>query len=91
MNQGTKPAFPESHFFNHPTYGPQHIVYEPGLTKREYFAAIAMQGQISRLSNEEMFLAAGDAARMRNMRLDQFVAETAVQYADTLLAELQKE
>lgn len=47
----------------------------PGLTKREYFAGLAMQGLIG-----VQLVAANQELR----------AELAVQYADTLLAELAK-
>jgi hypothetical protein len=51
---------------------------ETGLTKREYFAAMAMQGLASALN--------GTWLRDR-----QYTAEMAVLYADALLAELEKE
>lgn len=49
-----------------------------GLTKREYFAGLAMQGIVASTTNE-------DAAS------EEKVAKWAVQHADALLAELEKE
>jgi len=55
--------------------------FAPGLTKREYFAAMAMQGLVE-VSNPEY----EDA--QKNIR---GVSEMAVKYADALIEELNKE
>jgi hypothetical protein len=47
-----------------------------GLTKREYFAAIALQGLLSVNDNENRFIV---------------TSSTAVKFADALIAELNKE
>lgn len=56
-----------------------------GLTKREYFAAMAMQGYLSGPVNHYL--------NQGNMRSDgeKIVAEWAVSYADALLKELENE
>lgn len=69
MSQADEPAFP---------YGSGFIITGIGLTKREYFAAMAMQGLVANLTigrNEYVELIAG----------------TSVKYADALLAELSKD
>ncbi len=55
-----------------------HNDWQSGLTKREYFAAIAMQGWISTESNEYTF----DDAKA--------LVRTSVAYADALIEELNK-
>jgi hypothetical protein len=54
----------------------QILPFKPGLTKREYFAAMAMQGQLS---------------MMTGFNSPENIAYHAVQYADTLINELNKE
>lgn len=56
----------------------QHI--DCGLTKREYFAVMALQGILSGVSGVEQLAHVHPASW----------SETAVQYADTLIAELNK-
>jgi len=70
MSKANEPAFPNQNYD-----GP----LEGGLTKREYFAAKAMQGMIATItcSRWEDNVIAG-------------VVPAAVQYADALLAELEK-
>lgn len=69
---GHEPAFPEINHanpqFSNPTYG---------LTKREYFAVMAMQGISTRM-------------RIDTMKDKNFVVENAVKYADLLIGELNK-
>lgn len=48
-----------------------------GLTKREYFAAMALQGFIS-----------GDEIKRTNRRTSESIAEGAVMYADALITSL---
>lgn len=72
MSKGNEPAYPSSKTWNDDN-GNWGIPY--GLTKREYFAGLAMQG----------ILANGwDKAFRSNM------AKQAIAYADALLAELEK-
>jgi hypothetical protein len=74
MNKANEPAFPiQDAEWN----GPGRHGEWPGLSKREYFAAMAMQGLAGNL----------DADSNAD---PQFVARDAVSYADALLAELEK-
>lgn len=58
--------------------------HEQGLTKREYFAAMAMQGL---LSNSAVNTLLSDDKAMQRIQ----IAETATECADALLSELEKE
>jgi hypothetical protein len=58
--------------------------YTPGLTKRELFAAMAMQGMVTALSEVNPH-----TGIIRNRPQD--VAELSALYADTLIAELAKD
>lgn len=67
-------------------------VYRPeGLTKRELFAAMAMQGMQSVMASAEVLGAIAGAAREAGIGTDQYVSEHAVSLADALLAALAKE
>ena len=57
-------------------YPNNHVGFNRGLTKREYFAAKAMQGMLSRPQGTYDTI--------------ERTAETAVKYADALLAALEK-
>ncbi len=70
MNNGNRPA--------HPVPGLGQYVEQNGLTKREYFAAMAMQGLLASESRESLFDTAGGAARC------------AIEHADALLTELER-
>ena len=60
---------------------------EPGLTKREYFAAMAMQGIAAHPNNAII-----DAvAEQEGVRASDAMARLAVLYADALLRALEKE
>ncbi len=73
MSKGNEPAFSPKREKSAWT-----MKWGGGLSKREYFAGLAMQGLIS--SSDEM-----------TTRWDQIlVAQCAVQHADALLAELEK-
>ena len=69
---GNESAFPdvnhENPQFSYPTYG---------LTKREYFASMALQGMVSRMGI--------DALKDKS-----FVVENSVKYADMLIEQLNK-
>lgn len=77
---GFKPAFPQQH---QEWVNGQQIDYYlvPGLTKREYFAAIAMQG----------LLADPSLAYPTDVDIWEKVASYSVKYADALLAALNEE
>lgn len=61
-----------------------------GLTKREYFAAMAMQGFLSGCSSPEGRKILYDQAKGYNQNVSQFVAEVSKQMADDMLTELDK-
>lgn len=61
------------------TYGPMGDVLAPGLTKRELFAAMAMQG-----------ILANEPFRLRVSANDGTVGVASMKQADALLAELAK-
>jgi len=72
-----EPAFPRINGQN---------FHEPGLTKREYFAAMAMQGM---LSGDHQ----SDAIADQVDSIDEFynkIAELSTEYADALIKELNK-
>ncbi len=60
-----------------------------GLTKREYFAAMAMQGCISAITLQDLADAA--AKGISGIQFSATVAVTAVKDADALITELNKE
>lgn len=65
----------------------------PGLTKREIFAMTAMQAQVSALNNEYAIELFTDAMEERCIPLEypeRLIAINAINYADALLAELEK-
>lgn len=59
-----------------------------GLTKREYFAAMAMQGICA---NASFLSALNDTANNNNTHTEKLVAFSSVEVADALIAELNKE
>ena len=64
-----------------------------GLTKREMFAMAAMQAQLSALNNEYAIELFTDAMEERGIPLkypERLIAINAINYADALLAELEK-
>lgn len=68
----------------YPSHGTMGEVVETGLTKREHFAAMAMQGL---LANR----AVSECSPRPGMNIAQTYAAAAVEAADALLAELAKE
>lgn len=68
-NNKNEPAFP--------ALDPNTAFYREGLTKREYFAAMALQGKLSGGEFHD------------NKKIEDF-AKSAVEYADALLLELSK-
>jgi hypothetical protein len=60
----------------------------PGITLREYYAGIAMQGILS--NSEELKRLRDYASNHKRFSIDQLVAESGVYYADALLEELSK-
>ena len=80
MENSNKPAFSGDAFISDITGHKESV----GLTKREYFAAFAMQGLLS--SGSVMGILSGN----NGMAVPNLIAEYSVQYADALLAELDK-
>ena len=74
----SEPAFPVKHRENLE----ERLIGYQGFTKREYFAGLAMQGL---LVSQDPGAAFCDGSWTR------VVAQKAVEYADALLAELEKE
>lgn len=58
-----------------------------GLTKREHFAAKAMQGQ---LSDNNYLISAFKLAKADNLKIQDVIAISSVEYADALLKALEK-
>jgi hypothetical protein len=77
MDNKDMPAMPNTNPETYPT--PCPINYGHGLTKHEHFAGLAMQGLCHAIDSQGTW--AHDA---------ETVAETAVRYADALLASLDK-
>ena len=62
-----------------------------GLTKREYFAGLAMQAILGGITSDvTTALAMGATAKEKNLTIEQAICRGSVQTADDLLAELEK-
>lgn len=59
-----------------------------GLTKREYFAAAAMQGTLASLAHPEIMLVFRDTARDEGRKPAEQAAWFALQVADAMIAQL---
>lgn len=88
MIDGSQPTFPETHIHHFMTKGEsgqdQSAVvprWMGGLTKREYFAAMAVQGLLVHIG----------WAKEARMDFHTYVAEQALSVADALIAQLGKE
>jgi hypothetical protein len=78
MNNSDMPAMPNTNPETYPT--PCPINYGHGLTKREHFAGLAMQGWLARCGNTP-----------HSVKLEpDVIAAVALSMADALLAELDK-
>jgi hypothetical protein len=83
MTNPNDPAFPPKKFLNVNDNPIMDQLYDQrGLTKREYFAGLAMQGII--IVGERLEDKPGAESRV-------YVAQTACKLADALIAELSKE
>lgn len=60
-----------------------------GLTKREMFAAMAMQGIVGSISSEAEYQRLKSLANAEHLNVSQWIARDAVKQADALLAELE--
>ena len=86
---GKQPAFAEMFFSENRAANetcPFEVETNSGMTKRELFAAMALQGLISC----PMFNLKDDQREKNNTNPPLFFSETAVKYADALLEELSK-
>jgi hypothetical protein len=93
MSKGNEPAFGSVWTPNEEErHWGSRSVHHLGLTKREYFAGLAMQGILSGVfSSQEMLIFANDVAVASGYEHYSEAASVAsVKYADALLAELEK-
>ncbi len=65
----------------------QYNPITPGMTLREWYAGLALQGM---LANNDMIKAVARVAERREMVVAETLVKTALAYADALLAELAK-
>lgn len=72
MNNSDKPAMPQSLKMSDATH-----IHSPGLTKREYFAGLAMQGLLAKHGDDDYE--------------EGKIAEYAINHAEQLLEELEKD
>lgn len=81
-SKGNEPAFPRLEHVKHGNFSEARYVWEThgGLTKREYFAGLAMQGLLANLTD----------LRNQGFKYDD-IEEFAVIRADALIAELEKQ
>lgn len=86
MSKANEPAFPLQSPDDH-----WSLKNLPGLTKREYFAAMAMQGMLSSFSNPQSIAQLNDVASRRELTANTLMAKMATKYADALLQELETE
>lgn len=82
MSKANEPVFP-FHSLAHTDANAPHAYIGGGLSKREYFAAMAMQGVVH--SWQQMGVDPTIEKRMANQ-----IASRAVEFADALIAELEK-
>lgn len=68
MINGNEPAFSKAAFY-HPEGGIDSP--QSGLTKREYFAAMAMQGLVTRIPQSEMEVIAELSCMMADILIEQ--------------------
>ena len=62
-----------------------------GLTKRELFAAMAMQGMLAMMADRKIAVALNQESKARGLTAEQYIASNATLQADALIAELNKE
>ncbi len=61
------------------------------LSKREYFAAMAMQGIVGSIDSEENYQRLKTLANAQNMKVSYWIARDAVKQADALINALNKD
>jgi len=79
------PAFPAEWFDS--DSGQTKMAYAKGMTKREYFAAMAMNGT---LADGNLMATVDEKAREANIPTPIAISNFALQCADALIAELSK-
>lgn len=89
MNNGNEPAYPSPAAYS--ANGDVVIYHELGLTKREYFAAMAMQGMCALQDDRYWHKSCGMTPEEWQADIIARDAAHAVRTADALLAELAKE
>ena len=90
MSNGNRAAHPQPMIedYNGKVITPDHN--STGLTKREHFAAMAMQGQLASLTPQMIDLYVSQAEDERLSGTRQLIAENSVRHADALLKALEK-
>lgn len=73
------------------TDGNDFVYNMDGLTKRELFAAMAMQGMLAMMASKEISVALNQESKSRGLTAEQYIAGNAARQADALIAELNKE
>ena len=89
---GNEPAFPHAEYEGRAEIETGHtelvtFMAQPGLTKRELFAAMAMQGVVGDYESMRMFQAKASAS---NRTISEQLAIVSCHAADALIAELAK-
>jgi len=91
-NHGDMPAMPVTLGENGGYQNSTHTWQHPGLTKRELFAAIAMQAIVTGVTGSvEVIQAVELVCKEKCIDTGAYIAKSAAEYADALLAELSKE
>ena len=85
----TRTAFP--HVEVHDSFGAKdaefrHLLASTGMTLREHFAGLAMQGMVSSIHNEEAFDRFRAHAAAQGMTVSQWIARDSFKQADAMLA-----
>jgi methylphosphotriester-DNA--protein-cysteine methyltransferase len=64
---------------------------EPGMTLREYYAGLAMQGLLANFSNTNYVKSIYEHAIKEKKDINDVIAKMATEFADDLISELQKD
>jgi hypothetical protein len=70
--------------------GNDGYLYERGLTKREYFAAVSLQGFLSTLVSDSQVKALAEQANNNKISTQVLIAKMSVAAADALIAALEQ-
>lgn len=94
MTKADEPAFPS--VYRNIGHNVREMITDGGLTKREYFAGMAMQGMlanndgVNRVWKAAKELNPHDLQGAATREVERHLAEKSVECADALLAELEK-